>query len=204
MLKLRKYQVAGFRSVADSGWIETDKVTALIGVNESGKTNLLLPLWKLNPANEGSIVPIADYPRSEYTERRQQKGKQVFVRGQFETDEAFQDELAKLTNLPKKNFETVQFDRLFDGNYLVKFPEVDLPTTAKSQELGQLLSETKAALDGDSSSETHDTPLLAAINEAAKILESFNGQRKQARPHLPPGSTRIQSPITTPTRIGLD
>ncbi len=50
-MKLTRFKVTNFRSVADSGWIEVDAVTALIGVNESGKTNLLLPLWKLNPAS---------------------------------------------------------------------------------------------------------------------------------------------------------
>ena len=44
-MKLTKFKVTNFRSVDDSGWIEADAVTALIGVNESGKTNLLLPLW---------------------------------------------------------------------------------------------------------------------------------------------------------------
>ena len=52
-MRLLKYRVTDFRSVEDSGWIDTDSVTALVGVNESGKTNLLLPLWKLNPAREG-------------------------------------------------------------------------------------------------------------------------------------------------------
>ena len=33
--------------------IEVDNVTALIGTNELGKANLLLALWKLNPAKEG-------------------------------------------------------------------------------------------------------------------------------------------------------
>ena len=59
-----------FRSVQDSGWIEADDVTALIGTNESGKTNLLIPLWKLNPAKNGEINPLADYPRKEYHEIR--------------------------------------------------------------------------------------------------------------------------------------
>jgi hypothetical protein len=36
-----------------------------IGVNESGKTNLLLPLWKLNPAHEGEIRPMSDCPSSD-------------------------------------------------------------------------------------------------------------------------------------------
>jgi predicted ATP-dependent endonuclease of OLD family len=50
MMKLVRFRVTNFRSVEDSGWIDVDDVTALIGTNESGKTNVLLPLWKLNPA----------------------------------------------------------------------------------------------------------------------------------------------------------
>ena len=42
-MKLKQFCVTNFRSVENSGWIEAEKVTALIGVNESGKTNLLLP-----------------------------------------------------------------------------------------------------------------------------------------------------------------
>lgn len=40
MMKLLKFRVKNFRSVDDSGWIEVDNVTSLIGTNESGKTNL--------------------------------------------------------------------------------------------------------------------------------------------------------------------
>ena len=54
-MKLTRFRVTNFRSVKDSGWVDVDDVTALIGVNESGKTNLLLPLWKLNPALDGEI-----------------------------------------------------------------------------------------------------------------------------------------------------
>ena len=51
MMKLKKFRVTNFRSVEDSGWIDADDVTALIGTNESGKTNIILPLWKLNPGD---------------------------------------------------------------------------------------------------------------------------------------------------------
>ena len=50
---LKSFRVTEFRSVKDSGWIDAESITALIGTNESGKTNILLPLWKLNPADEG-------------------------------------------------------------------------------------------------------------------------------------------------------
>lgn len=60
-MKLLQFRVTNFRSVEDSHWIDVDNVTALIGTNESGKTNILLPLWKLNPAKEGAIDKTSDY-----------------------------------------------------------------------------------------------------------------------------------------------
>ena len=36
-LSLRRYRVTNFRSVVDSGYLELDHVTALIGVNESAR-----------------------------------------------------------------------------------------------------------------------------------------------------------------------
>lgn len=43
-MKLVRYCVMNFRSVKNSGWIDCDDVTTLVGVNESGKSNLLLAL----------------------------------------------------------------------------------------------------------------------------------------------------------------
>ena len=40
-MKLLRYRVTDFRSVEDSGWIDCDDVTTLVGINESGKSNLL-------------------------------------------------------------------------------------------------------------------------------------------------------------------
>ena len=50
----------------DSGWIEAELITTLIGTNESGKTNIMLPLWKLNPAEDGQIDLQDDLPRDKY------------------------------------------------------------------------------------------------------------------------------------------
>jgi hypothetical protein len=41
------FRVCEFRSVDDSGWIEADQVTGMIGTQEYLKTNVLIPLWKL-------------------------------------------------------------------------------------------------------------------------------------------------------------
>ena len=87
-MKLTKFRVTNFRSVDDSGWIEVDAVTALIGVNESGKTNLLLPLWKLNPAHEGEILPTSDFPKTMFGEVRAQPSEYPFITAEFATDDA--------------------------------------------------------------------------------------------------------------------
>ncbi|HIE3805896.1 TPA: ATP-dependent nuclease [Klebsiella pneumoniae] len=64
-MKLESFRVRNFRSVFDSGLITTEKLTAILGRNESGKTNLLLALKSLNPAEGfGKLNDIKDFPRN--------------------------------------------------------------------------------------------------------------------------------------------
>ncbi|MBT5303674.1 MAG: AAA family ATPase [Candidatus Scalindua sp.] len=68
-MRLIKYKVNKFRSVKCTDWIDIDQWACFVGVNESGKTNLLLPLWKFNPADEATKIDLLhDYPRDEYSE----------------------------------------------------------------------------------------------------------------------------------------
>jgi energy-coupling factor transporter ATP-binding protein EcfA2 len=63
-VKLSEFEITNFRSVNDSGPIKTGKITALVGRNESGKSNLLRALQSLNPP-EGlkALSPIKNFPR---------------------------------------------------------------------------------------------------------------------------------------------
>jgi energy-coupling factor transporter ATP-binding protein EcfA2 len=64
-MELIKFQVQNFRSVEDSGYVEVGKIAALVGRNESGKSNLLLALTSLNPAGgRKALNPVKDFPRS--------------------------------------------------------------------------------------------------------------------------------------------
>ncbi|PJN92917.1 hypothetical protein CNY89_18780, partial [Amaricoccus sp. HAR-UPW-R2A-40] len=47
-MKLKSFRVENFRSINDSGDIDVADITALLGRNESGKSNLLLGLRSLN------------------------------------------------------------------------------------------------------------------------------------------------------------
>ncbi|WP_313611404.1 AAA family ATPase, partial [Rhizobium sp.] len=63
-MQLKSFRITNFRSINDSGEIDVSRITALLGRNESGKSNLLRGLHTLNPA-EGfaKLNPIKDFPR---------------------------------------------------------------------------------------------------------------------------------------------
>jgi hypothetical protein len=64
-MQLKKIRVRNYRSVEDSGEFSVDRVTCLVGKNESGKTALMQALYKLNPHidADGKYDVLTDYPR---------------------------------------------------------------------------------------------------------------------------------------------
>ncbi len=144
-MKLLRYRVTNFRSVVDSDWVELDRVTALIGVNESGKTNLLLPLWKLNPASEGGISPTSDYPKANYAAIREDPAAYVFIRAEFDiTDSASM--LSRLASVPESQFDKVIVGRSFDGSYSLEFPSFDEAPQADRAAVAALLSSAESEI----------------------------------------------------------
>lgn len=129
-MQLKSFRVRNFRSVDDSGVIETDNVTALIGINESGKSNLLLPLWKLNPAKDGEIKPTSDYPRKSYTDIRNMKTKPVFIEATFVPDEKLAEKLAEICSSSIDAFREIHIERDFSDEVHVSFPNA--PTTRET------------------------------------------------------------------------
>ncbi len=119
---LKRFRVTEFRSVQDSGWIDVDRVAALIGTNESGKTNILLPLWKLNPAEDGKIVLDNDLPRDKFHIYRDEKQKPVFIKAHYELTEAEKNELSQLAECDAGELSEVVVSRDFDENYFWEFP----------------------------------------------------------------------------------
>lgn len=90
-MRLIKYRVNKFRSVKDTEWIDIDQLACFVGVNESGKTNLLLPLWKFNPADEATKIDLLfDYPRDEYSELdgKNNRENEHFIETLFELDDS--------------------------------------------------------------------------------------------------------------------
>jgi len=63
-VELKSFRIRNFRSINDSGEIDVSRITALLGRNESGKSNVLRALHSLNPADGfKALNPIKDFPR---------------------------------------------------------------------------------------------------------------------------------------------
>lgn len=173
-MKLAKYMVTNFRSVRDSGWLEADSVTALIGVNESGKTNLLLPLWKLNPARDGEIQPTSDYPKTMFGEIRDAPGDYPFITAEFNTGE-HAGNFAKLAGLKVDETEYVSVTRYYDGTYAVLFPKHEKVTHLSAKTLQDNLTKLSvevaaAAPKALKQEEGLSARILAGIDEAGANL----------------------------------
>lgn len=138
IMKLKRFKVEGFKSVKDSGWIDCDKITTLIGANESGKSNLLLALWKLNPAGiDGKIDMIHDMPVSTYSEWRDESGKHIFISAEFEVDELLRNKFEEIMGDRLETCKTIVISRKYDGTYSVSmeglrpFPNIDSEVLVK-------------------------------------------------------------------------
>ena len=170
-MKLIRYRVTTFRSVDDSGWIELDRVIALIGVNESGKTNLLVPLWKLNPAREGEIQPTSDYPKKRFGEIREAPGKFTFVTADFEIEELAQ-QVAQITGQAADLLKVARVSRSYDGSYKVDFPGCIINRSVRGDEILALANSTKTSISSAIKLAKEDglaDELIAAIDGAVKF-----------------------------------
>ncbi|TQF76843.1 hypothetical protein FK498_15630 [Elioraea sp. Yellowstone] len=62
-MRLTRFRVTNYRNIRDSGWIEGGTITAFVGQNESGKSNLFEALYRINPFAPGEAYNIAeDWP----------------------------------------------------------------------------------------------------------------------------------------------
>lgn len=175
-MKLLKFRVTNFRSVDDSGWVDVDDVTALIGTNESGKTNILLPLWKLNPAKEGAIDLTSDYPRKHYNTFRTLSPQPFFIEALFDVGADMAQELSKLTGMPTEQLNQALVSRRFDGSHVVDFPNAKPPRAIDKSRITTVLSQAETEL-------TNAGPLATEAELKTQILSAVSAAKERATQH---------------------
>lgn len=161
-MQLKSFRVKHFRSVDDSGVIETDGVTALIGINESGKSNLLLPLWKLHPAKDGAIKPTADYPRKSYNDFRSMEKKPLFIEASFVPDQTLANELAALCSCTPDAFDEIEVSKDFSGQSYIHFANAPSSRSIERTRVQNLLSSANTEINAI-------TPLKSEEDAASQI-----------------------------------
>lgn len=118
-MKLISFKVQNFRSVNNSGPISVDSNTALVGRNESGKSNLLLALHSLNP--DGGIKelePIKNFPRDRRIEECDENTEVLDTKWLLSEEE--QNEL--VTTFPRaKGVEQISVGRRYSTTRYIGF-----------------------------------------------------------------------------------
>ena len=70
-MKLRRARVTHYMSIDDSGWVDLDLITCMLGKNESGKTAFLSALRRLSPVmGDATVFELTDYPRKDFVQYR--------------------------------------------------------------------------------------------------------------------------------------
>lgn len=120
---LDRFKVINFRSIEESDWIEVSENSCLVGTNEAGKTNLLIALWKLRPANGEPIIPLNDFPRNLYSKYKiDNHSTDVFIKADFILNDTLSGEIAKELKCDFEQVKRVLIERRYDGRYHILFP----------------------------------------------------------------------------------
>lgn len=122
-MKFEGFRVSNFRNVLDSGWIAANRITAFVGQNEAGKSNLFEALYCLNPIDDATYDLDEDWPVDQWEGRKDAKGKLV-CQATFKLNS---DEITDLYNEAAAAVEATDEDG-GGGQELSSDDEVELPT----------------------------------------------------------------------------
>jgi energy-coupling factor transporter ATP-binding protein EcfA2 len=128
-MQLKFFKVTKYRNIEDSGWIDVNDITAFVGQNEAGKSNLFEALYRINPFAPGEAYNIdEDWPVDDWGNK---SASAVVCEAKFGLDELEIADLYKEAALPKpKPADTSQDSQEVtdhsitaeDGNAVLKLP----------------------------------------------------------------------------------
>lgn len=118
-MDLISFRVTMYKGILDSGWVDVNQLTVLVGKNESGKTSLLKALHKLNPYTAEPYLMAKEWPRGRRRERNQE---QEVCRAKFQLSDEEKSALAKMAEREKFP-DTIEVSRNYAGNLKIDFEE---------------------------------------------------------------------------------
>lgn len=187
-MRLESFRVQNYRSINDSGEVAVSQITALLGRNESGKSNLLRALHSLNPIDGfEALKPIKDFPRHRRLEECKDFTPVLSTTWTLSVDE--QTELQEL--LPRATEVTkVTIGRSYQGKTrTVGFPELS-PIAFDDADVKSKVKKVAAAVRALAQKQVDPTSLDASADafEAgmtpAKIISTWAIQAASAAKKL--------------------
>lgn len=173
-MNLLQFRAQNFRSVNDSGWVGCDDVTTLVGVNEAGKSNLLLALWRLNPAHGGEINLLADMPRRIYSTARHNPYDYTFIEVDFELNDDVSQEIISKCLMQNEGNLQVRVSKTFDGSTSIKFLNAEAPSSLTYPALQTVLQEKKSTVENTPANTPElETAQEAALNVVEQVQKAF-------------------------------
>ena len=166
-MRLESFEVTNFRSINDSGPVDVSQITAILGRNESGKSNLLRALHSLNPSDEfEALKPVKDFPRHRRLEECTDDTQVVLTRWLLDDDEKAY--LAAI--FPRaKAVSKLTIWRTYEAEHYVKFddlPEQAIDEADIKSKVRKISAAVRAAAD-----KLDDEP-KAHLNAAADAFEA--------------------------------
>jgi predicted ATPase len=156
-MQLRAFRVLYYRPILDSGWVDVDDITVVVGKNESGKTALLKALHKFNPFKPEPYNIDREWPRGHRKERSQDE---VVVETKFEFTDTEKTQIREWC--PASVAPTgVQVSKTYKGDFKFAFLPTDLPSEPP---VDWIESRTRAVIG--TPAEAASAQLKQAINDA--------------------------------------
>ncbi|CAO4170357.1 ATPase AAA-type core domain-containing protein [Methylorubrum aminovorans] len=178
-MKLLSFRVRDFRSIRDSGVVtlafskdekgRNRSVTALVGRNESGKSNLLLALSTLRPPDgRQELTMIKDFPRDRHAEEWDPDFRYLFTT--WSLDDVERRELATLSPAFLSVSEAT-VSRTYDAQLFIGFnvPPATFDMDAHSKRVRKLLPLLRGQLKG-----IEDEAERASVTSAIDGLDPGN------------------------------
>lgn len=170
-MRLEWFRVFNYRSINDSRKVEVSQVTALLGRNESGKSNLLRALYSLNPADGFKpLSPIKDFPRHRRLEECKDDTQVVVSRWRLDDD----DKAKLVAVLPRAVGVThIQIRRSYAEAPIVEFEGLavqDFDEAEIKAKIRKIVPAVKAAADRLENAEKLDLEQAADVFEQALAM----------------------------------
>ena len=135
-MELIAFRVRMYKGIIDSGWVDVNNLTVLVGKNESGKTSLLKALHKFNPDSSDSYDIEKEWPRAHPSEPNEER---AVCQARFRLSNQEQSYLSRITAIPEFP-DTVEVSRNYAGKSDVKFEEEIFSDKLLSVNLDQLFN----------------------------------------------------------------